>query len=186
MTEMNIKNSTIHGPLAGGNQTNIYYQQTPNPEILRKAIEKLEKLSLEDEEYRDFIDRLGYYLQERNGRTNIGLEQKLLNGGREDLVDDAIMHKDFFAKKIARGQLARRRQYIYFYILQKISASFESQIRPLIRSGATPADIDATIYINIINTIFTEVIELDISIDQYLIYGMLYYLTGMCHLVWEK
>ncbi|RRV23306.1 hypothetical protein EGJ29_09700 [Pseudomonas sp. s199] len=115
----------------------------------------------------------------------IGLEAKLRNGNREDLIESAIEHKDRFVKKISRGQLASRRQYIYYYILQKLDTQFHVQIVPLLKIGTPPHAIDAAIYNEIVSAVHSEALQVDPSIDMQLIYGMLYFLTGKCHLVWE-
>lgn len=187
MNEIVIKNSEVTGSIVGGDQHNVTYVMpaTPNPNTIKAGLDRISSLSKDDEELEDFIELFHSYLADRTGRPVIGLEQKLINGNRKDLIEDAIEHKDRFAKIAAKAQLSPRRQYIYFYILQKIKASFDGQIRPLIKAGARPGDIDQTIYHNIVNAIFNETCSVDISIDQHLIYGMLYFLTGKCHLVWE-
>lgn len=188
MNKIVVKSSDVKGPIIGGDQNNIthiHVAAAPDPNIIRAGLDRISLLSERDEEFKDFIELFNSYLRDREGRPIVGLRQKLLNGGREDLVEDAIEHKDRFAKIAAKAQLSPRRQYIYFYILQKIKAAFDGQIRPLIKAGARPEDIDQSIYHNIVNSIFSEVNSVDISIDQHLIYGMLYFLTGKCHLVWE-
>lgn len=187
MNEIVIKSSEVVGSIVGGDQHNVTYviPAAPNPNTIRAGLDRISSLSKGDEEFEDFIELFHSYLTDRTGRPVIGLKQKLINGNREDLVEDAIEHKDRFAKIAAKAQLSPRRQYIYFYILQKIKASFEGQIRPLMKAGARPGDIDQTIYHTIVNTIFDEICSVDVSIDQHLIYGMLYFLTGKCHLVWE-
>ncbi|MCK9818139.1 hypothetical protein M1B35_29425 [Pseudomonas sp. MAFF 302046] len=187
MNKIVVTESDVKGSVVGGDQHNVTYivAAAPDPNVIRAGLDRIGALSEGDEEFQDFVELLNTYLADRAGRPVIGLQKKLVNGNREDLVEEAIEHKDRFAKIAARAQLSPRRQYIYFYILQKIKASFDGQIRPLLKSGARPEDIDQAIYHNIVNTIFAEVCSVDVSIDQYLIYGMLYFLTGKCHLVWE-
>lgn len=187
MNKIVIDNSDVKGPIIGGDQNNVTYvvAAAPDPSVIRAGLDRIGALSKGDEEFKDFIELFNSYLNDRAGRPIIGLKQKLLNGDREDLVEEAVEHKDRFAKIAAKAQLSPRRQYIYFYILQKIKAAFDGQIRPLIKAGALTENIDQSIYHNIVNSIFSEVNSVDISIDQHLIYGMLYFLTGKCHLVWE-
>lgn len=184
MNNIVVRGSQVNGPVVGRDYH--YHAATAPPDTLRRAIEKIETLNDDCGEYKDFLDRLNFYLQARAGRENIGLEEKLIRGNRQDIVEDAIFYKDAFAKIIAKGQLAKKRQYVFFYALQKIHSLFQSKVKPLINNGATAIDIDEKIYTDVIDYLFKEIQELDISIDQALIFGMLYYLTGMCHLVWEK
>lgn len=184
--EITTKNSQISGGVAGENiynQTFNRHHQQADPDALVAAIKKICELEEHDEDYIDFVDAYEYYLSDR---TMIGLEQKLKNGNRDDLINEAIDKKDYFSKALAKGQLGRRKQYLYYYILQKINSAFDGRIRPLIKTGVPPAEIDELIYLDIISPIHSEVVKSYPVIDERLIYGMLYYLTGRCHLVWEK
>lgn len=186
MTTVKVIASSVKGSVIGGNNYEITIQpQAPDPEILKGAIRQLEALSSQDEEFADFLERFNHYTSDRSGRPVIGLENKLLNGGREDLVEEAVEHKDRFVKRISRGQLVSRRQYIYYYVLQKLQIQFDVQIRPLMKIGSPAQVVDMAILNEIVLVVYSEVSQVDPSIDMQLIYGMLYFLTGKCHLVWE-
>ncbi|HCL4010022.1 ABC-three component system protein [Pseudomonas aeruginosa] len=186
MTSVRLVNSSVDGNVVGGDNYEItILPSAPNPEILKGAIKQLETFCEQDEEFADFLERFDHYTSDRSGRPVIGLEAKLRNGNREDLIESAIEQKDRFVKRISRGQLASRRQYVYYYILQKLDTQFHVQIVPLLKIGTPPHAIDAAIYSEIVSTVHSEVLQVDPSIDMQLIYGMLYFLTGKCHLVWE-
>lgn len=133
----------------------------------------------------EFLDDYVYYVDE--GVDVIGLEAKLKNGDREDLVEEAVKKKDFAAKRIMRSELAPRSKYIYSYIFDKISGSFDGLIKPMIKEGKSFSEIDTAIYSEIVSSITKEVSPFvpDMAISQRLVSGMLYYLTGKCHLVWK-
>ncbi|HUE93070.1 ABC-three component system protein [Pseudomonas sp.] len=186
MTTVKVVNSSVKGSVIGGNNYEITISPpAPDPELLRGAIKQLETLSAQDEEFADFLERFEYYVNDHSGRPVIGLENKLINGGREDLIESAIEHKDRFVKRISRGQMAGRRQYIYYYVLQKLHVQFDVQIRPLLRIDTPSHVVDMAILNEIVSVVYSEVSQVDPSIDMHLIYGMLYFLTGKCHLVWE-
>lgn len=155
-----------------------------DPRGLLNLINRSKSLSEVDEEYRDFIDELNSLLNPRPGRAIIGLEEKLKNGGREDLIDDAIYLENKFAKRVAREQLSRVAQAVYLHCLSKINSAFSSHIQPLIRSGAKQVDIDSAIYKCIIEPIYEEVSVADTSVNMEMIRGMLFFLTGKCHAKW--
>lgn len=187
MNKANILGSSIQGDVRVGDDTNyIINLPPPDPTAITRALARIQDLSEHDEDFKYFIERLDFFTNQKTHAPMIGLEQKLKNGEREDLLDIAIERKDAFAKRILKSQLNRRRQCIFLYILQKISFGFEESIRPLMRKGAPNEVIDTIILNGIVDTIYREVMAEDFTIDQYMISGMLYFLTGKCHLVWEK
>lgn len=187
MNKANVLGSHIHGDLrVGDNNKYIINLPPPDPAAISRALAKFQELSKADEDFRWFVERLDFFTNQKNQTLVIGLEQKLINGDREDLLEIAIERKDFFAKRLMKSQLNPRRQWIFLYILQKISFAFEESIRPLIKKGASSEVVDGVILSRIVDAIYHEVVAEDPTIDQYIISGMLYFLTGKCHLIWEK
>lgn len=156
-----------------------------NINALRELINRTNDLLDEDEEYRDFIFELNSLLEHRKGREIIGTEQKLLNGNREDLLEDAWFYESKFARKLAKGELSRTSQAIFLHCLSTINEVFLSSIRPLIKQNADKLVINQIIENNIIDNLYGQVSGADSSITKQVIRGMLYFLTGKCHIKWE-
>lgn len=187
MNKASLWGARVGGDLRVGDDTNyIINTPPPDPAALSRLLAQIQELSETDEDFQYFIGRLDFFSNQKAQTPIIGLEHKLLNGGRDDLLEIAIERKDAFAKRLFKSQLNRRRQGIFLYILQKISFAFEEQIRPLMKQGAPNEVIDSVILKGIVDTIYHEVMAEDFTIDQYIISGMLYFLTGKCHLIWEK
>jgi hypothetical protein len=186
MNKVSVKNSDVGKDLIGGDQHNYNIELPPiDYEAVVRGLERFQEMVESDEDFQYFIERLEFFTNDKSRSTVIGLEQKLIEGGRTDLVDDAIEKKDHFAKRLSKSQLNPRRQWIYLYVLQKIKATFESSIRPLIKNNARSEVVDMAIYNHIVDRVYSEVIGSDSTIDQDTISGMLYFLTGKCHLVWN-
>lgn len=187
MNKANVLGSNIHGDLRVGDDINyVINLAPPDPTAITRALAKFQELTENDEDFQWFVERLDFFTNQKTQTPVIGLEQKLINGCRGDLLEVAIERKDFFAKRLMKSQLNRRRQGIFLYILQKISFAFEELIRPLIKKGAPSEVIDGVILNGIIDATYREVMAEDSTIDQYMISGMLYFLTGKCHLIWER
>ncbi len=187
MNKANVWGSQIHGGVRVGDETNYYINlPPPDPTAITRALAKFQELSENDEDFQWFVERLDFFTNQRTQSPVIGLEQKLINGGREDLLEVAIERKDFFVKCLMKSQLNQRRQGVFLYILQKISFAFEEHVRPLIKKGAPNEVIDSVILNGIVDAIYREVMAEDLTVDQYMISGMLYFLTGKCHLIWER
>lgn len=157
-----------------------------NINALKNLIDRTNKLLETDEEYCDFIFDLKSLLENRKGREIIGTEQKLLNGDRNDLIEDAWFYESKFSRKVGRGELSRTNQAIFLHCLTTINEVFISEVRPLIEANSEKLVINTVIQKRIIERIYEEVSSADSSITQQVIRGMLYFLTGKCHIKWEK
>lgn len=157
-----------------------------NINALKELINRTNELFEEDEEYRDFIHELNSLLEQRSGREIIGTEQKLLNGDRQDLIEDSWFYESKFARKLAKGELSRTSQAIFLHCLSTINEEFLTSIRPLIEQDADKLIVNQVIEKNIIDNLYGQVSSADSSITKQVIRGMLYFLTGKCHIKWEK
>ncbi|MDH0747969.1 hypothetical protein N5D61_16685 [Pseudomonas sp. GD03842] len=186
MNSASINKSEIHGSVhVGDNNTYKIVLPPADPQGMASALARFQALSENDDDFQYFMERLDFFTSQNSRSPVIGLEKKLTNAGRQDLLEVAVERKDAFAKRIMRSQLSRRRQWIFYYILQKIDFYFTSQIKPLIRQRQPSEVIDAVIMSGIVEVIYREVMAEDPTIDLHTISGMLYFLTGKCHLVWE-
>ena len=160
-------------------------QPAPDPEKIQKLITTSKQLAADSPEYLDMLEQLSCYEKPRPGRPILGLKGKLKAGNREDLYEDAEFYKDKFAKRLAKYQLSNQAVAIHLYFLTQINERFSSKILPLIKDNHTTTDIDSAISDFIIQPFVSEVITADPSINADIIRGMLYFLTGNCHIRWS-
>lgn len=120
----------------------------------------------------------------------IGLEAKLKDGGfSQSAIDKARRLKMYFAKKSTRFQYYESAQLIDSYLFAKLCHRFDTYILPNIESHPL-CDIRQMVYEKVVLPIIDE-INANGSYDRQLcyneddIYGMLYYLTGKCHINWK-
>lgn len=120
----------------------------------------------------------------------IGLEAKLKDGGfSQSAIDKARRLKMYFAKKSTRFQYYESAQLIDGYLFAKLCQRFDTYILPNIESHPL-CDIRQMVYEKVVLPIIDE-INANGSYDRQLcyneddIYGMLYYLTGKCHINWK-
>ena len=123
-------------------------------------------------------------------RHTIGLEAKLEDGGfSQSAIDKARRLKMYFAKKSTRFQYYESAQLIDSYLFAKLCQRFDTYILPNIESHPL-CDIRQMVYEKVVLPIIDE-INANGSYDRQLcyneddIYGMLYYLTGKCHINWK-
>lgn len=159
------------------------------PEVLHpleKAIKLIKEKIEEDPALVGIIEELAEYTTERPDRNIIGVEQKLIAGGREDSIKNALYLKNKFGRRLAKNQLSNIEQHIYAHILGVIEITFNQYVRPLILNGSSKEDIDATIHNKIYEPVYKAIVGFDVTINMSQVAGMLYFLTGKCHLVWGK
>mgnify|MGYP000007189251 CR=1 FL=1 len=123
-------------------------------------------------------------------RHTIGLEAKLKDGGfSQSAIDKARRLKMYFAKKSTRFQYYESAQRIDIYLFAKLCNRFDTYILPNIESQPL-SKINQMVYEMVVQPIIDE-INANGSCDRQLcyteddIFGMLYYLTGNCHINWK-
>lgn len=178
-----ISGNTVNGDLSVVGVQNIFQSKTRNPKALLALIERSKTLAKDSAEYRNMLDELESFLSNRPGRAIIGLEAKLRGGGREDLIDDAIYLESRFARRLALGQHSPSTTAMFLHCLSQINSAFSSYIYPLMQQPG-PQPIDAAIKLQVIDPIYEELTVVDCSLSVDLVRGMLFFLTGKCHIVW--
>ena len=172
--------------MAGGNITQKYYTKKKN--TMKALIAAYKKEQSEDIEFYSIIEELNYYLKPIKSESEkvIGLEKKLQDGHLEHLVDFALEAKDLFARKVDKHRLSRTAQEIFVFILGDIWRLFNHQIYPLIISNTDYSEIMEKIDKEIIDKINLKLEDNVLNIYNDCITGMIYFLTGNCHIKWSK
>lgn len=153
---------------------------------LEKAIKSIQAIITDNPELECIIEELAEYTTDRPDRQIIGVEEKLANGGREDLIENAVYLKNKFERKIAKKQLSRVEQHVYAHVLAVIETAFNQYVRPLILNCGSKEIVDAAVHEHIFEPVYKAIVGFDVSITMQHVSGMLYFLTGKCHLVWSE
>ncbi len=158
----------------------------PDNSSLEKAIQLIIASAEVNPELIDIIEDLSDYITDHPYREIIGLTKKLENGDRMDLLGDAMFFKNKFSRRVAKSQMSLTEQRVYVQILSHIRISFNQFIRPKILENSPASEIDALVFTHIIEPAHKAIIDFDKTITKDFILGMLFFLTGKCHLVWDK
>lgn len=153
---------------------------------LEKVIQTIISASKKNHELVDVIEDLTEYITSHPYREIIGLEKKLENAGRKDLIGNAILFKNKFSRRVAKAQMSLTEQKVYVQILSHIHISFNQYVRPKILENSPSSEIDALVFQHIIEPAHKAIIDFDNAITKEVVLGMLYFLTGKCHLVWDE
>ncbi|MEY0629775.1 ABC-three component system protein, partial [Providencia rettgeri] len=81
-------------------------------------------------------------------------------------------------------QFSSSEEVIYYHCLSKINSSFTHYIKPLFKNTVNNDIVDRVIYDRIVEPLYEEVSEVNAAISTELIRGMIFFLTGKCHIRW--
>lgn len=177
-----FKDSHVSGDVVQGDK-NI----NPAPLLpLEKAIQSIIGNALENRDLVDILEELAEYITNRPDREIIGVEQKLINGDRNDLLNDAVYLKNRFERLIAKKQMSVVDQKIYTHVLAVIVSSFNHKVRPLILEKKSKSEVDFAIHKEIIDPVYQSIVGFNQQVTSNHVAGMLYFLTGNCHLLWSE
>lgn len=181
------KNIYACGDVAGRDINHIHAERITwyQRKFLKLAIE-IEK----DQRYDKISDDLSYYNTVLDG--SLGLERKLQDGGCSKAeIDRAVRQKLKFAKKQEKYKYYESAQYINSHLFADILMKFDDCVKPLICNQASKAEIFKSVSDNVISPIL-KMLNTEGAEDDYLcydaedVYGMVYYLTGVCHINWKN
>jgi len=154
----------------------------------QKRFEKLQEEVKNDKRYEGFIEDFNTYNTIQDG---IGLEQKLIDAGfsqREILR--AMKFKEKYAKRVVMGEMFHAQQEIDVEIFSIIDNNFETYIYQKVLENCKRSVILECLMEKVVQPIL-DILNKEGESDDFLnytandIYGMIYFLTGKCHLNWK-
>jgi hypothetical protein len=181
------RNINANGDVALGNidksKTTIYNVKKTR---LGGIIEQLRDQIGEDPEAAEFVECLIAWMNPKRTELKRDLAAKLNACGKGYLLEDALVAKELFAKQLRRTSFNPALQEVYAYMLGQVQVTFNYRIKPLIASAAAPGRIEASIA-DLAEEITSQIAdappELGIGLPE--VIGMLYFLTGNCHIDWD-
>lgn len=137
---------------------------------------------------KETIDELLYYKTKIKGTKD--LREKLTDGGfGEQFIENAERQKIWFAKHASKYDCYPSAQQINLDLFARIKNEFYTNVFPLIQRGEDHVIVMKSIRNSIVIPIM-KILDESGAHDEHLmytedhIYGMIFYLTGMCHLNW--
>lgn len=174
------------------NATEVHIHQQVGGQNSRMAswFRKLkEEIDHDDKLQKKMADIMRYRTKLPN---TLGLKRKLQDGGyNKTAIDKACRLKQGYAKKATKYQYYEMANRIDDYLFAILSNRFDDYVYPLIVNQRPLADIKQAVSEQVIIPVMKELNE-NGEDDIYLCYttddilGMLYYLTGNCHINWAN
>lgn len=177
-----------HGNVVGRDQAGgniVHYHLDRRPGVLSRLIAEYEREVREDVVFREVVENLQFFGEPFDPSQRPSLEGKLRRGGREELLKQAKVEKEAFAKKLARNQLRESAQKLYVFLLSTIQMKFQAHIVPLIANNESKDAVDSAIARHVIEPVYDILDSNPLTISPQELRGMMFYLTGNCHLRWD-
>ncbi len=189
-SDISQKNLNVGGNNAGRDliQVTIGTSTTdakhPGAAFISRLAVKYREEKQRSAEFRETVERLEHYQTQAAGEPTFTLEQKLCQGNRADMIRFALKTKEMFAKKLAKHALFEAAQEIHAFLLAEVYTRYHECVYYHVCRKAAPEVINALIRTHIIDPLLG--ILGDNVLGHYAdeINGMLYFLTGNCHIKW--
>lgn len=189
MVSVNQQGVSAGGHVVAGNLTvNNTYISPPTVSSSSVILQLLAKLKLEmdaDAKVQDTIANLQHYNNPRQPSDGIvGLQDKLVAGGREAELYYAIDKKEQFAKLLDEWALYASAQHIFAILLAKVETQFNLLIHPNIQVMDRVA-INELIIDKVLKPTVAECgCDVFVLTDS-IVLGMLYWLAERCFVRWH-
>jgi ABC-3C protein len=190
MSDVTQKHNLVGGDQAGGDidksQRSYTFQKTQESiSYMSRLLKKFEHERANNITLNGYVEQLEHYHSRLEGDV-LGLEQKLKDGNAEDFIDFALKAKESFYKRLTKYQLYESAQEINVHLLALVISYFELQIAPRIRAGCDAQELGVLINQFILQPLLEQLEENTLGFTAVDINGMLFFLTGNCHLTWKK
>lgn len=175
--------------LPNATEANQYFYEATITTRISSYFRQLHQ-EIEDKTTRQIIDDLLYYTTKLDGTK--GMEEKLQDGGFcSGFIRAALRKKQQYAKKALQYDCYPSAQEINLLIFADIINAFTVYIEPMINREEPIDAVMERIHEKVVLPIMSKLNvngadDRDLHYTTDHIYGMIYYLTGMCHINWKN
>ncbi len=175
--------------LPNATEANQYFYEATITTRISSYFRQLHQ-EIEDKNTRQIIDDLLYYTTKLDGTK--GMEEKLQDGGfSSGFIRAALRKKQQYAKKALQYDCYPSAQEINLLIFADIINAFTVYIEPMINREEPIDAVMERIHEKVVLPIMSKLNvngadDRDLHYTTDHIYGMIYYLTGMCHINWKN
>jgi len=183
--------NTVAGDQAAGdiNKNQISFNYAYDSQRRTDIAVLIEKFRVEREgdiKFYETVDKLEHYKSSPPGEPTLTLEEKLEKGGCADQLRFARQTKELFSKNLVQFQYSESAQRIHALLLAEVYSRFHRLVSPLIHQGADINAINRAVQVEIIEPVQRLLQDNVLELYAAEINGMLYFLTGNCHIRWDK
>jgi hypothetical protein len=185
---INQSKSKVGGDQVGRDKITQINYGTPPIEagfLIKEAVDAFKLEAAENVELGETISALQHFFVSVDLTEVRTLDAKLSVANRTDEIREAEQLKELFAMRVHRRQFSATAQGIFAYLLGRMNQLFKYRVRPLIARQATRDEIDKAVHDDVLIPILEIVQTHSLPLAPHEVQGMLYFLTGNCHITWH-
>lgn len=190
-SEITQSENYVAGDLAGESISKPTYNISLAAPAAESRLNRLYRRMSEearDPKLTSYIAQLQVFTRIVQDEDVIGVQQKLQAGQRADEAQLGEAMKEMIFSEVRQNIFSRSFQQIYATLMGRVHALFTQFVSPAIQAGASRAEVDLLVYEKIIAPVSLELEECPDCTDapETTVRGMLYFLTGNCHIKWHS
>ncbi|KGU86633.1 ABC-three component system protein [Pseudomonas mediterranea] len=183
----NQSSNHVGGSLAGRdiNNTEIKIINHESIEELAILYERMKVDGIGDPSDNTFSRKLQHYMATPTDGDVRGLEEKLRESNRLDMLRFALKEKETAFKLILKFQSSKTAQRVYTILLDELHTIYVLTVTPVIEGGGDRQAVDMSINraLQAIKSMLGENF-MEFTVKDLL--GLLFFLAGNCHIRWDK
>ena len=177
--------NTAENIVGGDQQLHVTNNYVP-PSILAPLYKRLREADANQPANEHIVEQLRHYCSVDSDGDIRGLEEKLKDSERQDLLLMATKLKEAASMKIMKWQTSGVAQEIITSILAHIHTAFTLHVVPIVQAGGSRIEVDQVISEKVIKPTETMLGDNDLVLTHVDLLGMLFFLGGNCHVRWDK
>ena len=178
-----FKNINAGGDVTGRDKLTTINNILPPPTQIDRLNELYNEERNSHSQVKEVIDELEHYSSSRHSDRDLSI--KLESAGFEYLIDEAEEFKELISKVILKQQNYKSAQKIIAFLLADIQSIFNTTMKPKIQNINDETRIREIIKEYLEDEISNKLGDNVLELYNRQIKGMMYFLTGNCHIEWE-
>lgn len=167
------------------NNTDINIITPASIEELALLYAKLKVDGVGDPSGNSFSHKLQHYMSTPTDGDVRGLEEKLRDSNRLDMLPFAMKEKELAFKLVMKYQSSRSAQRVYTILLDELHTIYMLTVTPVIEAGGDRQEVDMSVNraLQAVKSMLGENF-MEFTVKDLL--GLLFFLAGNCHIRWDK
>jgi hypothetical protein len=188
-SEVTQSENYVLGDLAGENINKTYNINLPTAPAESRLNRLYRRMAEEahDPTLTEYIAQLEIFTRVVVDEDVIGVQKKLEAADRDNEVTLGEAMKEMVFSEIRQNKFSRSFQQIYATLMGRVHALFTQWVWPAIQAGASRSEIDTLVFERVVQPVAAELEDCPDCTDapETTVRGMLYFLTGNCHIRWH-